>query len=216
VALIFGLPHGGQAPVPYATGIAQTRQVDLVDGSHLFIGAKSAVAVRVDDHRREVDLQRGEAFFEVAKDRHRPFIVRAGDTVIRVVGTKFNVSRIGDEVRVNVLEGRVEVRKRPLVPFVSAAPERVLTRDQTPSAVEPGAWREGRMVYLEAPLRDVVADANRYSSHPIRLDGDEVGDLRVTVTFRTATVDDLIDNLGRGLPIRVERQPDGSVVIKPE
>jgi len=229
LAAVVALPLLRTPPgLTYATRTAETRDVRLSDGSRVYIGARSTLQVRVGRDRREVRLDQGEAFFDVAHDPSRPFFVLAGDTRIRVVGTRFDVTRTGDHVRVSVLQGRVQVARRPLLPGLPPrGAEHVLTGgeqiratgSQAAAAVtpigmaEPGAWRAGRLLYADAPLGEVVADANRYSTHPIRLASADLGELRVTATFRTTAIDDLVSNLGQALPIRSQRQADGSVVL---
>jgi transmembrane sensor len=207
------------------TDIAQTRTVSLADGATVFVGAKSAVDLRMKDDARSAVLKGGEAFFEVAHDPARPFTVVAGGTVIRTSGGKFNVCRTPYGVQVAVLEGRVEVlRKRFLV--TPERPDRVITGGEQvrlergeglspPLAVnaEPGSWRQGRMQYADAPLKQVVADANRYSTRPIRLASNDIGDLRVTVSFRTRAVGELISNLDAGLPLSVANEAGGDIVL---
>lgn len=107
----------------------RNRVVALADGSRLAVGAGSNVDVRLGKDRREVVLDRGQAFFEVAHDPARPFYVIAGRAEIRVTGTRFDVRRVGDNVQVSVLDGRVEVRRRGLFAPVLPAPrpDRVLT-----------------------------------------------------------------------------------------
>jgi transmembrane sensor len=218
------LMSGGGDRIATVTG--QTRTLALADGSQVFVGARSAVKVRVGDRGRAVDLEQGEAFFEVAKDPRRPFYVHAGKTTILVVGTKFDVVRVGDDVRVSVLEGRVEVTRRQGLPGGGA--RELITGGQEVRATggsdkalrvaavgvaEPGAWRAGRLLYADAPLKEVVADANRYSAVPIRLASAEVGEMRVTATFRTGSVPDMIANLGQALPVKSSRGEDGAIVL---
>lgn len=214
------------------TRTAQLQTVHLRDGSRVVVGARSSVDVRLDQDARRVILNDGEAFFEVAHDARRPFTVVTDDAVIRVLGTRFDVRRTRDGTQVSVLDGRVEVRRKTVLPALigaSAGPERVLTGgervridrgekpgDALPASVEAGSWRRGRLLYDNASLRDIVADANRYSDRPIRLADDSVGDLRVTLSFRSDAIDDLIANLDQALPIRAEAQTDGSVVLAPE
>ena len=208
------------------TEVAQTERV-VADGATVFVGARSAVDLRADEDSRTAVLKGGEAFFEVAHDPGRPFTVVAGDAVIRASGGgKFNVCRTPYGVQVAVLEGKVEVlRKRFL--SLPPRPDRVITGGEQvrlargeglspplPVNAEPGAWRQGRMQYADAPLKEVVADANRYSARPIRLASDDIGDLRVTVSFRTRAVGELIANLDAGLPLSVRTEPDGDIVLK--
>ncbi len=215
----------GPAPQRLRTEVAQTRAVALADGSRVFVGARSAVDVKLADDLRTVVLKDGEAFFEVARDDRRPFTVIAGDAVIKVTGTKFNVCRTPYGVQVQVLEGRVEVVRRGLfsrADQVVVAGEQVrLTKGQglTPSfpvTAQPGAWRDGRLQYADVPLKEVVADANRYSERPIRLASDAIGEMRVTVSFRTRAVDELIANLDHALPISVGHVAGGIVLEEEE
>jgi transmembrane sensor len=212
------------------TAVAQTRAMKLADGSEIYVGARSAVDVRMGADSRSAVLRDGEAFFEVANDPDRPFTVYAGDTVLRVKGTKFNVRRTPGGVQVSVLEGKVEVSHRSLIPLAAPrAVDCVLTAGEevrltgrrvasapTPVTAEPDSWRRGRVQYRDAPLREVVADANRYSARPIRLGGGDIGDLQVTVSFRTTAVDELIANLDAGLPVAAARGADGDVVFTSE
>lgn len=226
VAVVIAPQVMGAPAQKVRTAVAQTHEVTLADGAKVFVGAKSAVDLRLEDGARTAVLKGGEAFFEVSPGK--PFSVVSGDTVIRASGGKFNVCRTPDGLRIAVLEGRVEVlRKRFLA--TPDEPERVvkageqvrLTRDDglaatQPVGGEPGAWRQGRMQYADAPLKEVVADANRYSERPIRLASSDIGDLRVTVSFRTRAVDELIANLDAGLPVAAATEADGDIVLKAE
>jgi transmembrane sensor len=183
--------------------------------------------VNFDADTRRVVLGGGQAFFEVAHDRNRPFTVIAGNAEISVTGTKFDVRWVGDHVQVAVLEGRVELRRRPLISQLRAeVPERVLTKGQQSEllpergfappqsvAIAPGDWRAGRFYYLDAPLSEVLADASRYSATPIRAANAEVANMRVTMSFESSDVQNLLGNLEEILPVDTQQQADGSTVI---
>jgi transmembrane sensor len=221
---------GSPDAVAIATPIARDEVVSLKDGSKVTVGADSELAVNLDARgRREVVLKEGQAFFEVAHNPARPFYVIAGDAEIRVVGTKFDVRRVGDDVQVSVLEGRVEVRRRAGGERSTPGPVRVLTAGEqstlrpalaasfapeTPSAVTPGEWRSGRRYYVEAQLSDIVADANRYSARSIRLDP-QVATMRMTTSFRTADTDGLVANIEETLKLQSHPGPNGSLELGP-
>jgi transmembrane sensor len=191
------------------------------------VGARTDVKVLFTKAERQVTLTSGQAFFEVAHDAARPFIVLAGNAEIRVTGTKFDVRRIGDDVQVSVLEGRVELRRRSLVPVLKErAPARVLTAGErsvlddgqaftpeAPAPVRPGEWRSGRLYYSEAPIADIVADLQRYSDVPIRIADADVGELKVTTSFRSNDVDRFVKNLETTMPIEAKRAKDGAIVL---
>jgi transmembrane sensor len=93
----------------YATPIGGIASVPLQDGSSVTLNTASEVRVELTPHERHIRLDKGEAFFEVARDPHRPFIVEVGSKRVSAVGTKFSVRRDGDDIRVAVTEGKVEV-----------------------------------------------------------------------------------------------------------
>jgi transmembrane sensor len=95
----------------YKTPIGGTASVPMADGSKVTLNTDSAISVALTENEREVRLDQGEAFFEVAHDPNRPFVVTAGDKRVIAVGTKFSVRRIGDDIRVFVTEGKVRLEE---------------------------------------------------------------------------------------------------------
>lgn len=232
VLAVVGLPGGGLTGTPVSTAIAQTRVLTLADGSRVTLGPSSRIATAIDGKQRRVTLLAGEAFFEVAHDRSRPFWVEAGDARIQVVGTKFDVSRAGGRVQVSVLEGVVKVHE-PAPVFAKSA-VRVLRASQmvetadaptsvfsaappAPIAVDPvpaGDWRGGRLTYIDARLGDVVADLNRYYAPGVRLADPSLADMRVAIGLRPSEMDAFVEGLPLIAPVRVSRGVDGAVVIE--
>ncbi|MBL8265263.1 FecR family protein, partial [Steroidobacter sp.] len=96
----------------YRTDIGEQLTINLEDGSRLSLNSGSRVEVDFARHTRTVRLLRGEAFFEVAHDKSRPFTVIAGERAITAVGTAFVVRHDEDEVSVTLVEGRVVVTPR--------------------------------------------------------------------------------------------------------
>ena len=90
----------------YETGVGEILEIDLVDGSHVTLNTDTQVLVDISGTERRIILDRGEAFFDIAKDPSRPLTVSAGDRVITVLGTSFNVNWDGKDVTVAVIEGR--------------------------------------------------------------------------------------------------------------
>lgn len=226
IALIFTLTSQPPPDNLVTTPVGEIRHLVLDDGSQIDLGAASRIRVAITDRERRVALEGGQAFFDVAHDEARPFLVEAGDTEIRVTGTKFDVWALGDHVQVSVAEGSVVVR-RPSRSQAQAdeevttlhAGERATVEDdhlvQRPSTTGqagPGEWRTGRLFYANAPLDVVVADANRYTREPILILNDELKATRVTVSFRTAEIEQLLGALEGSLPVQIERQ-QGYVTI---
>lgn len=213
-----------------ATPTAQIREIDLSDGSRVTLGARSAIDVRYAARERRVILRQGEAFFAVAREASRPFVVVADDTLIRVLGTQFNVHRESQRVRVAVKEGAVEVvRARggdvsgaPPARYRLAAGERIVTgQGAAPDSLDAvasdavGAWRSGRLVYENATLGEVIGDARRYSETRIELGDPALERLRVTASFQASEIEHLPDTLALAFPVRVERDARGRVRLEP-
>jgi transmembrane sensor len=215
-------------PDYYATGLAEVREIHLSDGSEVTLGARSSLEVAFRLHERRVALTSGVAFFSVAKNPSRPFVVRVGDKEVRVVGTKFEIRRDPDDIRISVVEGTVEVMQAP--ELAQSAEERVLTAGQEvtmalagpiPDAQlmpqgEPAAWRYGRLVYVDAPLKDIVADANRYSGEPIKIADEGLANIRVSVTYPSDRTQEMVAALSRSLSLEIEHPASGGIVLKPK
>lgn len=124
-----GVYQYAQRNLTFATDTGEQRFVKLVDGSTMELNSRSRVRIRFTDGERDVDLIEGQALFHVAKDPARPFIVHSGSTLVRAVGTQFDVYRKANGTTVTVVEGRVAV----LSPIIQA--ERA--RSPSGSAVSP-------------------------------------------------------------------------------
>ena len=93
----------------YVTEIGEHRSLALGDGSTVDLNARSKLRVEFSKNERRVELLEGQALFEVAKDKSRPFIVKSGEATIRAVGTQFDVDRKSTGITVTVIEGGVVV-----------------------------------------------------------------------------------------------------------
>lgn len=231
LVLLLILPVGEQiSPAPdHETSIAEIRDIPLEDGSVITLGAATRMEVAFTAEARRVRLGEGEAFFTIEKDATRPFFVEAGETLIQVVGTQFDVRRSSDQVRVSVLEGVVEVHHHLQEQKPAAAPAHihVLTAGEEAIArtaqaevnvskvtdIRPGAWREGRLSYDGVPLKEVIFDANRYHAGQIIIASEEIAGLKVTTSYRAEQVETMIRTLEDILPLRAERLGDGRVLL---
>jgi transmembrane sensor len=203
----------------------ENREVPLGDGSVISAGAQSVLWATLTDDSREVTLERGEAFFRVAKDPARPFTVKVGTTTVAAVGTAFNVRRAGERVVVGVAEGTVKVDARVAAQSIRTARLSVgqqLSIDATNGnasiqlvdAIGIAAWREGRLQYRNEPLRSVIADVTRYSARDIVIGNPQIADLRITGTVFANDVDSWLQSLETALPLRVVWTPDGSARLE--
>ncbi len=173
------LSHRGR----FVTGKGETKVVALQDGSVVTLNTASEIEVRYSDSLRSVELVQGEALFDVAKNKARPFVVAAGDTNVRVVGTSFSVRHLeASPVQVLVREGVVEVFK----PSAQAAPVRITAntlavapQEAAAIAVRPVpiaqlhrqmAWQDGHIAFEGESLAEAAAEFARYSDTKIIID----------------------------------------------
>ena len=169
----------------YRTELGGFQRVALQDGSTAFLNTNSEIHARLGKDRRDIVLIRGEALFTVAHDVHRPFDVKAGDTVVRAVGTAFSV-RLGEQKQVDVIvtEGRVAIdppddsqnfklAQRIAMPQIStlAAGESVRVNSRklevqkidTENMNRKLAWTQGRLWFDRMSLTEEIAEFNRYN-----------------------------------------------------
>jgi transmembrane sensor len=211
----------------YATAVGKVTVVPLADGSHITLNTDTRIRVTQSAALRQVDLERGEAFFEVAHDKTRPFVVRVGNERVIAVGTQFSVRRESGDAQVIVTEGQVRVESD--TQSLSAAPQLVSagsvaqasdsgTLVQTHSVAQTEellSWRRGLLVFHDATLTEAAAEFNRYNAHKIRIADPAIGDLRISGTFRSTNADAFARLLERGYPLRAEVGHDEIVLTRP-
>ena len=217
----------------YATNVGELRSLSLADGSVATLGAATRLRVAMSSGERRISLSRGAAIFNVFPDAARPFSVDAGTVTATALGTLFEVRVNGDVVRVAVDEGRVEVAKPYMIAGRASS---MLTRNelaagQSITAVEAlnadpvatlddgafGAWREGRLDYEGATLRELIADANRYSRRRIVLAGDTAAfdEMRVTAFFDGRDIDAMLALLPSLFSVTVDSTGLEEIVVRP-
>lgn len=179
----------------FATDIGNTRVVALPDGSVVTLNTNSRMSVRFAKNVRKIDLVQGEALFNVAKNKERPFIVFAGDTQVRAVGTSFTVRHLQQRpIQVLVQEGVVEITRRGIpnaVPVRAKADTQIMvphnasisTRAVTYSqAARNLAWQYGQIAFDNEELADAAEEFARYSKTKIIVDP-AVGKRTITGLF---------------------------------
>lgn len=212
------------AEVNFVSNADHPQQVVLDDGSFVDLNTHTTIRTQMLPHERRISLREGEAYFAVAPDPARPFIVEAAGVKVRAVGTAFNV-RIGSErVEVLVLEGKVEITgpgaeaagvatekpqlgiaERAIIPRDAHAPGLVVEQASREEIHEAQGWHSFVTTISSRPLREIVELLNRRSSVRLVIADPELGDI----------------NLGGALPIRHPQtfirllELEGDVVAEP-
>jgi transmembrane sensor len=225
---------GGVEAATFSTARTEHRNVLLADGSSVEMAGDSRLTVRLGAQLRDIQLQQGEAYFRVAHDRARPFVVHAGALHVRAVGTRFDVRTSAERVIVEVEEGVVEVEPAPelagaavLTAKQELGPLRVRGGQEIAVAgpaqelqvlpIEPAAvasWREGRLRFVREPLHSVIASIRAASGREIELAAPELGELRFTGTLFSSHVEDWVQGLPAIFPVTV-RQDGARTIIAP-
>lgn len=181
--------------VAYVTKVGEIRRVPLVDGSVMTINSGSTLQVRMAKRAREVELAEGEAWFEVAKDAARPFVVAAGKVRAQAVGTAFSVRKRDNGVEVLVTEGVVETwsdedetqRVRLGAGQSALINEHAIVHYEATKASSVDralAWRGGMIDLNGTSLADAAEEFNRYNERQIVISDPDAAGERFDGLFR--------------------------------
>jgi transmembrane sensor len=199
--------------INYATRLGEHRRIELTDHSTIDLNTDTRVSVRMSLLQRNVVLTQGEALFEVSHNRLRPFTVQVGDLRIRDVGTRFNVRRQARGATISVLAGEVELNDGQTVVDERLVAGNQRTYSETAGlgrmeAVEVGqidAWVNGQLVFTQTPLREVMAELERY--HPVQFSfaDPKLAQETLSGTFNSDDIEPFLQALETILPVRTKR-----------
>lgn len=229
--------HTWRSDNTFATGTGEQRRIVLDDGSTVDLNTRSSVKVQFTDATRRIELAEGEAFFSVAKDPARPFIVSTGTAEVRAVGTQFNVYRQPTRAVVTVLEGKVAVTANDVatseqhsLPTVDPAPIEISAGEEvavnlnragsavaTPTANSntrvATAWRQRRLIFENQTLSEVASEFNRYNRHQFVVEDVQLGAELISGVFDADRPDDLVSFLEGQGNVRVRRGEAGEFIV---
>ena len=205
----------------YSTVIGEQQVATLEDGSRIALNADTQLKVHYDKASRSVQLDKGEAMFEVAHNARRPFTVEAGNKRITALGTSFIVRKSGDSVAVILLSGKVRVdtlgeATEARAPATILSPgEQLMAAPQSPevvtrtSAEAATAWRRGQIVFDETSLSAALTELGRYGGQHIDLADPRLGGLTVSGVFATNDTAEFAHAVAALHDLRVEQSDSG-------
>jgi transmembrane sensor len=191
----------------FQTGTGERQTVQLPDGSSVQLSTASAISFDFGPEQRNVLLRAGEAFFTVAPDRARPFVVEAAGGRVTALGTAFGVAINDQSVRVAVTRNAVQVAAGSSLVQVKSglqvtySSERIDTARPLDAEQELG-WREGRLVFVSAPFARVLAALDRWHSGRIVLMDSALADRPVTLIVDVDRTQSMLTAIERALPVR--------------
>ncbi len=213
---LFFVLDGRQAPVPemlvFEAGVGERRSVTLADGSAVEINADSRFTAAIGESSRQLVLEHGEVFIDVASDPARPFDVEAGGHLVSVTGTAFNVRFRNAPARVIVSEGRVTVSEEENpsgAQELRAGQMVVLDGDMDPVDLSPQElqnslnWRDGWLHFEDQRLAEVVSQLDPHVEKRIVIGSRRAGNLEVAGSFNVDNTDALLTTLETILPVTV-------------
>ncbi len=202
-----------------ATERGEIRRLPLADGSIATIDSDSDLHVALGDEARRITLDKGQAWFQVAKDRRRPFIVDAGLAQARAIGTAFSVSRSDKGVQIAVTEGTVAtwakdgggsmtiLKAGDFATFEGGA--LVPVTGNAPQAIERAlAWRMGGIALEGDTLRDAVARFNRYNAQQLVIVDESLANEKLIGLFRIDNPTGFARTLAASMDVTVVVTPD--------
>ncbi len=213
------------------TNVGEQRTLRLADGTQVALNTDTRLTVHYDAEERRIELERGEALFDVAGKSHWPFVVNAGDRSITALGTAFVVRREERQLAVTLVEGKIAVSSEPKSGDHSSqtaaagtatvmVPGQRLTFDtqgSTPKIDRPNlekttAWRRGLVMLEDTPLAEAIVEMNRYSTIKLVIEQPRVATLEVSGMFRAGDSMRFARAVAKTYQLVVVEQPDRIVL----
>ncbi len=186
-------------------------QFSLPDGTKGWLNSSSSIKYKGDFYEhRQLELK-GEAYFDVFKDKDRPFLVDAKDISVRVLGTRFNIASYENEKSVEIVleEGKIELKGKSGEDKYTLKPNDLVIYDKehksfSREVVQPQkyiAWTDGKLVFRNDPLDVIVRRLERWYNIEIETKGNLNENLRLRATFIDEDIEEVLSLLKRSLPI---------------
>jgi transmembrane sensor len=220
------------------TGVGEQKNVTLADGSKLHLNTNSIVTVDFSSKARNIVLLKGEAHFDVAHDKTRPFSVTAGNNTVTAVGTAFNMQYVNDDAfELVVTEGKVLVKdrfkdtgsndllfgKKPITEegLLMFAGEKATVEGKVEAKENLSqndidddlAWQQGMIVFKGEPLEAVLMEIGRYTPVRFNISDDKLRKRRVAGYFKVGDIDGLLSALKSSFDVDHERVTENSIQL---
>jgi len=211
----------------YASVDKKILHISLPDHSIVDLDVQSNMDIEYYDYKRAVVLKEGKALFSVAKNKNKPFIVKAGNTSIEVLGTKFEVIKIDDNTKINVLEGLVRVdyienktgNKRSIIQLkkeesmILSSKGKVLLYNKI-NINEIANWKNDIIQFKETSLKDAVFMFSRYSDQNIKFNNHDIENLKISGKFDTSRYESFLESIQLIYPIKIEKKGEFLIISK--
>ncbi|MGR9052036.1 MAG: FecR family protein, partial [Gammaproteobacteria bacterium] len=206
----------------YRTAKGERRRLSMADGSEIELNTGTELSVRYGLFSRTLELIRGEALFNVAPGKWRPFEVIAGGGRIRDLGTRFDVVLSEKANRITVLDGVVKLKLADNGEKRRAKAGQTLTYNALSILSEPGkadldialAWQHGKLIFRNEPLERVLAEMERYHSVRFVIAGNGLKLKPISGIFESADLEQFLATLEIVLSAQIRRIDEHTIAIK--
>jgi transmembrane sensor len=211
-------------PKVYQTEVGGRMTAHLDDGSTVLLNTDTRLRVKFTRGERRLELEKGQALFDVAHDETRPFLVRAGPMQVRAIGTRFDVRHDGPGASVTLTQGRVKVRQDDASDASwTLSPGQALALGpgvNSPHPVEVDVasqtgWASGIVTFRSVPLADAVAEMNRYERAKISLAPGVPTQAQISGVFKPGGDEEFVAAAELSFDLESRRKPDGGVELRP-
>lgn len=202
----------------YISSNEKILNISLPDNTIVDIDVKSVVEIKYYDHKRTVSLNNGKALFWVTKNREKPFFVKSGNTLIEVLGTKFEVIHFNDSTQINVLEGLVRVdhlsNNKKKKTIIQLKKSETLTLNNSGKVLnyttmdinKIANWKQDIINFNQTSLKEAAVIFERYSNQKVKFENYELSQLTISGKFSTSHYQSFLDSIQLIYPIRIIKE----------
>ncbi len=238
ILVFFAIPNDVQKNT-YATVVGQQMSTTFDDGSIIHLNTNSRIETEFSDEKRIIKLIQGEALFEVAHDPERPFIVYAGNRLVQAIGTKFVVHLKSENIQVTVTDGKVKMSKVPLNKtltdikdlnntdtkkddvYITKGEKVIVGANQAPklTLIKPEnlkralSWLDGKLIFVNEELFDVIEEINRYIDVEIVLKDPSLHKITISGRFDLEDSEALIEAIELSFNMDSQRLDSNKVLL---
>jgi transmembrane sensor len=208
----------------YSTSVGETRTLALADGSRIQLNTDTVLRTNLNGKSRIVELEKGEAFFQIHHNKAHPFVVLVAGHRVTDLGTKFLIRHDGGRVQVTLVEGKARIdtadagmraHSAMLIPgdvAVATADSMSVTKGSPQELADTLSWRSGMLVFDNMTLGDAAAEFNRYNKVQLVIVGSSVGRTPIAGKFPIDGVDRFAEVVKHVFGLRVASE-HGAMVI---
>jgi transmembrane sensor len=210
----------------FRTPIGGRQILTFADGTTIELNTNTLLRARIDSHQRTAELIHGEAYFKVKHDSRNPFVVTVAGHKVVDLGTEFAIRTDNAKTQVSLFTGRAELepaegrasgRSTLLTPgdiAIAKANTVSVTRRSVADLSSTSAWRHGLLVFRYTPLRDAIAEINRYNTDKLVIADGTIANKTVYGTVPTQSIQAFVRVATSALGLRVEKQGTEYVITR--